>query len=88
MANQGRAQELLPGDCSISNETMALMNEHKAFKETSNCQTEVNAYTTVKANPLTITEQHCESFYNDYIPKIKEEITSKPHTVLNLTASM
>lgn len=34
----GRAQQLLPGDCSISNETIAFMNGHKAFKEIPNCQ--------------------------------------------------
>lgn len=76
LANQGRAQELLPGDCSVSNETIALMNGHKAFRETSNCQTEVNAYTTVKANPLTIMEQkknHLEPFYHVYIPRARKK---------------
>lgn len=40
-----REEELLPGDCSISNETIALLNGHKAFKEIPNCQIEGNAYT-------------------------------------------
>lgn len=35
------AQELLPGNCSISNETIALMNGHKAFKDIPNCQIEL-----------------------------------------------
>lgn len=58
LAYQGRAEELLPDDCSIPNETIALMNGHKAFKEIPNCQIEGNAYTTVRANLLTTLERN------------------------------
>lgn len=64
------------------------MNGHKAFKEIPNCQIEGNAYTTVRANPLTMLELNAWAFYNGNIPMGKEEITAKPHTFLNLMASM
>lgn len=54
----GGAEELLPGDCSISNETIVLMNGHKAFKEIPDCQIEGNAHATVRANPPTMLEQN------------------------------
>lgn len=64
------------------------MNGHKAFKEIPDCQIEVNAYITVKANPLMgVGIKHLESFHNDYIPMDTEEIPPKPHTFLNLMGS-
>lgn len=44
------------------------MNGHKAFKEIPDCQIEVSAYTTVKANPLTMLEQNLRIFLQRLYP--------------------